>query len=202
MSTHNICFCGEINEPEQDKTNRTACAPSEDSDQPGHPPSLIRVFAVRMKKSLVLSYLLSAQRRLWSAWADAQADLSLCWAHMPFCWLCGYPCYLELCDHVIRVCSSTRVKRFKWTRKFKLQWNLHRWSPPNNTHTNFNSTFSESPKYCLTLTNFPTTPISLQQPITCIWIPKCGCCREVALYINVKYGERRFTAATQYLTPG
>ena len=26
------------------------CAPSEDSDQPGHPPSLIRVLAVRMKK--------------------------------------------------------------------------------------------------------------------------------------------------------
>ena len=25
-----------------------ACAPSEDSDQPGHPPSLIRVFAVRL----------------------------------------------------------------------------------------------------------------------------------------------------------
>ena len=31
---------------------------------------------------------LSAQRRLWSDWADAQADLSLCWAHMPFCWFC------------------------------------------------------------------------------------------------------------------
>ena len=30
-----------------DKTNKVACAPSEDSDQPGHPPSLIRVFAVR-----------------------------------------------------------------------------------------------------------------------------------------------------------
>ena len=44
------------------------CAPSEDSDQPGHPPSLIRVFAVRMKKSWVLSYPLSAQRRLWSNW--------------------------------------------------------------------------------------------------------------------------------------
>ena len=26
------------------------CAPSEDSGQPGHPPSLIRVFAVRMEK--------------------------------------------------------------------------------------------------------------------------------------------------------
>ena len=41
-------------------------ASSEDSDQPGHPPSLIRVFAVHMKKPLVLSYPFSAQRRLWS----------------------------------------------------------------------------------------------------------------------------------------
>ena len=40
------------------------CAPSEDSVQPGHPPSLIRVFAVRIKKAWVLSYPLSAQRRL------------------------------------------------------------------------------------------------------------------------------------------
>ena len=43
--------------------------------------SLIRVFAVRMKKAWVLSYPLSAQWRLWSDWADAQADLSLRWAH-------------------------------------------------------------------------------------------------------------------------
>ena len=32
------------------------CVPSEDSDQPGHPPSLIRVLTVRMKKAWVLSY--------------------------------------------------------------------------------------------------------------------------------------------------
>ena len=63
-------------------------APSEDWDQPGHPPSLIRVFVVRMKTHLVLSYPLSAQRRLWSDWADAQADLSLPWAHRPICWFC------------------------------------------------------------------------------------------------------------------
>ena len=62
--------------------------PSEDSDQPWHPPSLIRVFAVRLKKVWVLSYPLSAERRLWSDWADAQADLSLRWAHMPLCWFC------------------------------------------------------------------------------------------------------------------
>ena len=41
--------CNEVNsvEPPHDKTNTMACAPSEDSDQPGHLPSLIRVFAVR-----------------------------------------------------------------------------------------------------------------------------------------------------------
>ena len=35
------------NEPPHDKTNIMTCAPSEDSDQPVHTPSLIRVFAVR-----------------------------------------------------------------------------------------------------------------------------------------------------------
>ena len=52
------------NELQHDKTKKNECVPSEDSDQPGHLPSLIRVFAVRMKKAWVLSYLLSTQRRL------------------------------------------------------------------------------------------------------------------------------------------
>ena len=71
-----------LNEPPRDKTNKTACPPSEDSDQPGHLPRLIRVFAVRMKKPWGLSYPLGAQGRLISDWADAQADLSLRWAHV------------------------------------------------------------------------------------------------------------------------
>ena len=54
----------EIYEPPHDKTNKVAYAPSEYSDQSEHPPSLIRVFSVRMKKALVRSYPLSAQRRL------------------------------------------------------------------------------------------------------------------------------------------
>ena len=41
-----------------------------------HPPSPIRVLAIRMKNPWVLSYPLSTQRRLWS------------WAHMSFCWFC------------------------------------------------------------------------------------------------------------------
>ena len=38
--------------------------PAKTQDQPGHPPSLIRVFAVRMKKPGVLGYSLRAQWRL------------------------------------------------------------------------------------------------------------------------------------------
>ena len=59
-----------IHEPPHDKTNRMAIAPNEDTDQPAHPPSLIRVFAVHLKKHWVLSYPLSALQRLWSDWAD------------------------------------------------------------------------------------------------------------------------------------
>ena len=89
------------------KTNKMACAPSEDSDQHGHPPSMIRVFAVHIKKAWVLSYPLSAQRRLWSDWVDAQADLSLHWEHRSFCRFCheadqmwkSYPQYLQRCKH-------------------------------------------------------------------------------------------------------
>ena len=55
------------------KPTKMACAPSEDSDQPGFPPILIRVFAVRMEKVWVFSFPLSV---------DAQADLSLRWAHI------------------------------------------------------------------------------------------------------------------------
>ena len=66
------------------QNQQSDCAPSEDSDQPGHLPSLIRVFAVRMKKAWVLSYPLSTQQRLWSNWADAWADLSLRWVHSHF----------------------------------------------------------------------------------------------------------------------
>ena len=68
-------------EPPHDKTNKMACGvrPAK-----GHPPSLIRVFSVRMKKAWVLSYPLSAQQRLWSDWADAQTDLSVRWAHNHF----------------------------------------------------------------------------------------------------------------------
>ena len=52
------------NEPPHDKTNKMTFVPSENLDQSGHSPSLIRVFAVCMKATWVLSYPLCAQRRL------------------------------------------------------------------------------------------------------------------------------------------
>ena len=73
-----------------------ACAPSEDSDRPGHPPSLIRVFAGRLMGSQGLTLSSSGQRRLWSDWADAQADLGLRWANMSFCWFCHDAAYLSI----------------------------------------------------------------------------------------------------------
>ena len=73
-------------EPLHDKTNKMTCAPSEDADQPILP--VWSVFAVRMVKVWTLSYPLSAQKRLWSDWADAQSDLSLRWAHRSVCWSC------------------------------------------------------------------------------------------------------------------
>ena len=69
------------------KINKMVCAPSDDSDQQGHPPSLIRVFIVCMKKAWFLSYPLNAQRRLWSDRADAKADQSSL-GTQSFCWFC------------------------------------------------------------------------------------------------------------------
>ena len=71
------------------QNQQSDCAPSEDSAQPGHPPSLIRVFVVRMKKSWVLSYPLSSQRfGGCPGWSESSLGAqSLCWfchvaAHM------------------------------------------------------------------------------------------------------------------------
>ena len=91
------------------------CAPSTDSDQPGHLPSLIRVFAVGMKKPWVLSYPLSAQRRLWSGWSESSLGTH------SFCWFCHVAAHLSLKECLIymsqvkrkpvfRVCDKVRFK--------------------------------------------------------------------------------------------
>ena len=67
-----------------------------EADQPGHPPSLIRFFAVRSMGSQGLKVSACGQRSLWSVWADAQADLSLRWAHRSFCWFCHAQAQIDM----------------------------------------------------------------------------------------------------------
>ena len=59
------------NELPCDKTNKMACAPSKDSDQPGHP--------------LPIECPIKTDQT-----GDAQADLSLCWVHISLC--CFFSC--------------------------------------------------------------------------------------------------------------
>ena len=57
-------------EPPHDKTNKMTVRPAK----------------TRISLGICLSS--CGQQRFWLDWADAQADLSLCWVHMPFCWFC------------------------------------------------------------------------------------------------------------------
>ena len=71
-------------EPWHDKTNRMSVRSAKTQISLGIRRVWSRVFAARMMKAWVLSYALSAQRRLWSDWANAQADLSFRLAHTHF----------------------------------------------------------------------------------------------------------------------
>ena len=63
-----------IIEPAHDKTYNKTCATSEDSDQPAHPRSLIRVFADRI---FILDHPKMDKRKPLPYWLDVQADMSL-----------------------------------------------------------------------------------------------------------------------------
>ena len=58
------CICAAYvgSGPPHDKTNKMTFVSSEDSDQLGHPPSLIRVFAVRLMGSLGPNFASGGQR--------------------------------------------------------------------------------------------------------------------------------------------
>ena len=68
------------NEPRHNKTNKNECAPSEDSDQPGHPPSLIR--PVWSESSLCAQWVAKDPSFLHAYSEDS--DLSLRLAHTDF----------------------------------------------------------------------------------------------------------------------
>ena len=98
-------------------TNKMTCAPSEDSDQPRHPPSLIIVFAVRFIGSQGPSPSSGEQRRLWSDWEDAQADLSPRWRTGHFVGFVVF--WLNLCVRTAKAVDDmflTTWLRFVWAQ--------------------------------------------------------------------------------------
>ena len=85
-SVHTWHVLKRTTEPGQSISYKTA--PSEDSDQPGHPDWLIQVLVVLLKILWILDYPQKALQRLWSDSMAAAADPSLCWAHMQCCRKC------------------------------------------------------------------------------------------------------------------
>ena len=112
------------------KTNRMTCAPFEESDRPGQPTCLIRVFAVRSIGSYGLKVPSCGQRRLWSDWADAQADLRLCRAHIWFCLFCRAP--TQMTSSLQKQMSSQGIKKI--LPEGSLKWRRLGWYSIQNRH--------------------------------------------------------------------
>ena len=79
------------------QNQQNECASSEDSDQPGHPPSLIRVFAVRVRK-------LGSSATHWCR-CPGRSESSL-GAHS-FCWFCCVVAHIYfLWEEITSLCLS------------------------------------------------------------------------------------------------
>ena len=84
------------NEQVHDKTNKMACAPSEDSDQLGHPPSLIRAFAVHSMGRLLLA---DNKDSALTGWMPRLIGV---FAGCRFCRFCDAlaQCYVDTCPNL------------------------------------------------------------------------------------------------------
>ena len=74
-------------EPPHDKTNKISVRPAKSQISLGICPVWSESSPGAQWVGKDPSFL-HADRKDWSDWADDQADLSLRWAHMPFCWFC------------------------------------------------------------------------------------------------------------------
>ena len=88
--------------PQHDKTSKMTGAPSEESDQPGHLPSLISFccsHTERLGAELTIKRTRKTLVRL--DWANAQIVLSLPWANRSLCWFCRVLAhFLPLLSHL------------------------------------------------------------------------------------------------------
>ena len=74
-------------EPPHDKTNKMACAPSKDSDQPGHSPCLISLCS-RHEKTWVLSHLFEHTAKTLIRLGGCPRWYESLLGTQSFCWFC------------------------------------------------------------------------------------------------------------------
>ena len=107
-------------------TINTTCATNEDSGQPAHPHSLIRVFAVRMCLLQPPSYTKMNEEEPLPYWGDVQTDLNCCWSHWSYCRFCRalaqllwifYQCILMFEVFIIQLRSQD-----EWFWQIWLSW--------------------------------------------------------------------------------
>ena len=94
-------------------------APIEDSNQPAHPRSLIRVFNGRSLGSQRFNVSSGEKLVLWSDCADAPTHLNHRSTHMPNCTLCCIPATIEcssriITDKALLVGGGVHVPLFPW----------------------------------------------------------------------------------------
>ena len=99
---------------------------SVDSDEPVQPPFKLRTSKRCSVSSLTLIEYSSDEQRLWSDCAYAQADLSLCWSHIPHCWKSRVTAHIfdTCCQHLFYIkplphehqnkCSVEKQGNFFW----------------------------------------------------------------------------------------
>ena len=102
-----------------------------DSDGPVQPPFKFRNSKRCSVRSLRLKEYSSDEQMLWSDCAYAQADLRLCWSHIPYCWKSHELAHLHSYhgkyfgaeipyDYIFKQCMQ-------WIIKHSMQWFIFFW---------------------------------------------------------------------------
>ena len=98
-----------IYEPVHDKIYSKTCVTREDSDQPVHLHSLIRVFADRMCLLEPLGYTKRDEEEPLPYWVDVQADLNHCWSHRSSCRFCHALAHMEFCAEGTGIAANKTI---------------------------------------------------------------------------------------------
>ena len=89
---------------------------SVDSDEPVQPPFKLRNSKLCSVSSLTLKEYLSDKQMLWSDSAYAQADLRLCWSHIPHCWKSHVAAHFSFLYKTIYKANDKCADQTAWMR--------------------------------------------------------------------------------------